>query len=401
MGAGVKARGHVAEHLVALLRGGQRPHLGIGVEPRADLDLLGLVRDPLDHLVVDVALDVQARAGIAALALVEEDAVGRARDCHVHVGILVEHLRALAAQFKRDLLEIARGGLHDQPADLGRAREGDLVDAVVGRERRARVAEPGHDVDHAGGQPGLEHQLTEPQRRERRLLGGLEYHGRAGGQCRAELPGRHQQWEVPRDDLPDDAHGLLARVGEHLRPGRGNGGDRDRVALDLRRPARHVMKQVGGQGDVRRLRDRQRLAVVERLEHGQLVSVPLDQIADAMDDLAALGRRHPAPARALVVKAPASRSNGKLDVLGCAVRHAPETLLSRRVERLEGLPARRLDPFAVDQQTAGRANEVLGLLSHALGSARNGLWRLRRVVRTGRRRVGHARLLTLAFGPDR
>ena len=126
---------------------------------------------------IDVALDVQARAGVAALALVEEDAVGGAGDRDVHVGVLVEHLRALAAQLERDLLEIARRRLHDQPADLGRAGEGDLVDAVVGRERRTGVAEPGHDVDHACGQPGLQHQLTEPQRRQRRLLGGLEHDG--------------------------------------------------------------------------------------------------------------------------------------------------------------------------------------------------------------------------------
>jgi hypothetical protein len=38
------------------------------------------VGDSLDDLVVDVAIDVQARAGVAALALVEEDAVPLAVD---------------------------------------------------------------------------------------------------------------------------------------------------------------------------------------------------------------------------------------------------------------------------------------------------------------------------------
>ena len=73
-----------------LLGGDQRPHLGVGVEPVADLDLLGLVGDALDDLVVDLALDVQARAGVAALALVEEDAAGRAGDRDVHVGVVEE-----------------------------------------------------------------------------------------------------------------------------------------------------------------------------------------------------------------------------------------------------------------------------------------------------------------------
>src|SRR4029077_15254460 len=38
--ARLEAGRHVADHLVALLGGGQRPHLGGGVEARADLDLL-------------------------------------------------------------------------------------------------------------------------------------------------------------------------------------------------------------------------------------------------------------------------------------------------------------------------------------------------------------------------
>ena len=177
VGAGVHARGHVAEHLLVLLGGDQRPHLGVGVEPLADLDLPGLVGDPLDDLVIDLALDVQARARAAALALVEEDAVGRTRDRDLQVGVLEEHLRALAAQLERDLLQVARGRLHDQLADLGRAGEGDLVDAVVGSDRRAGVSEAGHDVDHAVREPGLHHQLTESQRRQRRLLGGLEHDG--------------------------------------------------------------------------------------------------------------------------------------------------------------------------------------------------------------------------------
>ena len=55
------------------------------------------------------------------------------------------------------------------------------------------------------GKPDLADQLRQPQRRERRLLGGLEHHGVAAGERRAELPGRHQQREVPRDDLAHHA----------------------------------------------------------------------------------------------------------------------------------------------------------------------------------------------------
>src|SRR6185312_915260 len=56
---------HVAEHLVALLRGGQRPHLGVGVQPRADGDLTGQIRDALDHLVEDTARSMSSAAPCA------------------------------------------------------------------------------------------------------------------------------------------------------------------------------------------------------------------------------------------------------------------------------------------------------------------------------------------------
>ena len=70
------------------------------------------------------------------------------------------------------------------------------------------------------GIPASSAELAEPQGGQRRLLGGLEDHRAAGRQRRAELPARHQQREVPRDDLAADADRLLARVGEDARVAR-------------------------------------------------------------------------------------------------------------------------------------------------------------------------------------
>ena len=200
---------------------------------------------------------------------------------------------------------------------------------------------------------------------------------------------------------PTTPTGSRTRVGEKLRtqgdvrPMIGIG-----VALDLvaqpacnergRRPARCPPPG-----------DRQRLAVVERLERGQLVRVLLDQIADAMDHLAALGRRHPPPVRALVVKAATSRRHRELNVLGRAVRHRPETLFSRRIERLKRLPARRLDPFAIDQQTTRLTNELLDVLSQPLRKARKGLRLSPRRWWRGSVWKSTCWLLTVAFVGDR
>ena len=51
----------------------------------------------------------------------------------------------------------------DQPADLRRAGEGDLVHVRMGGQRRAgRFAQAGNDVDHALGEAGLFDQLAQP-----------------------------------------------------------------------------------------------------------------------------------------------------------------------------------------------------------------------------------------------
>ena len=77
------------------------------------------------NLVADRAVDQQARAGVADLAHVGEDAAigGGDRAIEIrHVGH--EHLRRLAAALERDALHVRLAGvLQDQLADLGRAGE--------------------------------------------------------------------------------------------------------------------------------------------------------------------------------------------------------------------------------------------------------------------------------------
>src|ERR1022692_3576705 len=118
------------------------------------------------------ALDDQARASDAALAVVEEDRIGCALDGR-GPGIVEDDVGALAAQFQGQLLQVAaRCCRHDQLAYLGGAGEGDLVHIVVGGQRRAGgLAEAGHHVHHAIGHAGLGHQLRQPQRGQPRPIG--------------------------------------------------------------------------------------------------------------------------------------------------------------------------------------------------------------------------------------
>ena len=51
---------------------------------------------------------------------------------------------------------------------------------------------------------------------KRCLLGRLENHGIAGGQRRRQLPDRHEDGEVPRNDLSHDAQGFVEMIGDRV-----------------------------------------------------------------------------------------------------------------------------------------------------------------------------------------
>ena len=294
--------------------------------------------------------------GHAALPVVEEDGVGGPRD-RVRGGVVEDDVGRLAAELQGDLLEVPGRRVHDQLPDLGRPGEGDLVNHRVGGEGGpGRLAVAGDDVDHAVRDARLGDQAREADRGQRRLLGRLHHHGVARGQRRPELPRGHQQREVPGDDLADDADRLAQRVGVEVRARHVGHRDVDRVALDLGRPAGHVVEQVRRQRDVRAEGDGVGLAVVQALELRQLLGVLEDQVADAPDDPAALRRRDAAPG-ALVEGLPGG-PDGAVDVLGIALGHVRQRLAGGRVGRLERLARGGVDPLPVDEQLAWGGGEL-------------------------------------------
>ncbi len=272
-------------------------------------------------------------------------------------GIVEHDVGALAAEFQGQLLQVASPrGRDDQLAHLGGTGEGNLVHVIVGGQGRSGgLAEAGYHVHHTVGHAGLGDEPGQAQRGQRSLLGGLEDHAVASGERRAELPRRHQQREVPRDNLPDHAERLAQRVGVEVRARHVGHRDVDRVALDLGGPAGHVVEQVCGQWHVSRLRHGEGLAVVQRLELGQLVGVLQDQVTDPPDDPPPLRRGHPAP-RTLLERPP-RRPHSPVDVLGTALGDPGEHLPRRGVGRLERPARRRVAPLPVDEQLSRGADE--------------------------------------------
>jgi hypothetical protein len=100
--------------------------------------------------------------------------------------------------------------------------------------------------------------------------------------------------------------------------------------------------------DVARLLDR--LAVVDRLQHGQLPRPFLDRAGDAIEVLGPLAARQasPRPLR------PPRRGHGGVDVLRSGGGDLGEDLLGGRVDGLEGAAVTGLDELAADEQAVGR-----------------------------------------------
>ncbi|MCY1309061.1 hypothetical protein D9M70_591160 [compost metagenome] len=96
---------NIAGNFFQMLRRDDRADLGFRIERIADLDLGRKLSDPPRHLVGDIAMQDQARTGIAAFTGVEIGAEDGGIDEFVEIGVREHDLRVLAAEFQRHLLQ--------------------------------------------------------------------------------------------------------------------------------------------------------------------------------------------------------------------------------------------------------------------------------------------------------
>ena len=275
---------------LAVRRRDQRAHLGRVVLGIADLHAARRLDQQLDEAVVGAALDEDARARAAVLAGVVEDRVRRRRGRLLEVGVGEDDVGRLAAELERDALDRRGRALHHRAPDLGRAGEADLRHVrVLDQAAADDGALADEDVDDALRDPGLEHELGQPQRRQRRQLGRLQDDRVAARERGPELPGGDVEREVPRHDQADDAERLAEGDVDAA-------ADRDRLAVVL----------VDGAGvEVEDLRDHpdlgpragDRLADVARLDPRELLAVLLDERGEPAQQPRPVGRRNGSPGR--------------------------------------------------------------------------------------------------------
>ena len=198
------------------------------------------------------------------------------------------------------------------------------------RQRRpGNRTDAGDDVHHAVGESGFGEQFDELQRRERGVLGRLQDDCVSRGQRGRKLPGCDQRWIVPRRDRGDNAQWLTHREAEsplwsevrqrHARPD------------DFVGPTREVAKHRSRSGYVSDYGVMEQLSHLDCLERRQRMSVSLDEVGNAREDLAALGCRSPRPL-AVLERGTCCR-NGAVDIHRARRRHLGDDLLGRGVVR--------------------------------------------------------------------
>ena len=204
------------DHLVVLHAILDGPELRGGIEPVAHRPLARFFGKRLAQRVVDLLVRVDALDGHAHLAAVHEACEEQLRRDDLRVDVVEHDGRIVAAQLERHALQRARRAGHHLLARRDGAGERDLVDArMLGHPLAQRIA-AGEDVDHAA-RKHVPQQLTDLQRAERRVRGGLQDNRVAGVERRHERPGREIDGRVPRRDDARDAQRDITQLDALLR----------------------------------------------------------------------------------------------------------------------------------------------------------------------------------------
>ena len=176
-------------------------------------------------------------------------------------------------------------------ADLGAAGEGDFANAIIAANGRANgTARAGEAGDGLGGQACLKQNIHQLQGRERSVGGGLDEHGVAAGDGRADLVRHEVEREIKRRNGRDNADGHAQGEPELARA--------TRRGIERQHLAREAARFIGGK--VNRLRRAryfelalgQDFAFLGGNEHADFVHPSAHQRGRFAQDFATLQRRH-------------------------------------------------------------------------------------------------------------
>jgi len=135
-------------------------------------------------------------------------------------------------------------------------------------------------------------------------------------------------------------------------------------AFDLGRPACHVAQEVDCKGHIHVARHHHRLAVVERLDFGELLRVGLDQIGKFQQQALTVDRTHLRPLARL--EGLTGSRHRAVDIRCRTGRHRRKGLAAGRVNHLERLTTLGIEPFGANQHALRSRQKLAGSLTDEL-----------------------------------
>jgi len=122
----------------------------------------------------------------------------------IKVSVFSDDIGGFSSKLKGNSLKVLFMGIsHDIVTDLGRASEGNFIDSWMPGKVSSNVSKTRYDVDNTSWEASFLNELSHSQSGKRGLLSCFHDDSASSSKSWGELPGLHEQWEVPRDNLSD------------------------------------------------------------------------------------------------------------------------------------------------------------------------------------------------------
>ena len=305
---------------------------------------------PVDHLLVHAAVDDRPSRRGADLPAVERPDAADRRHRRGHVGVVEHDASALAAELEQQPLHRRAAGTEDLLTDRRRAGEADHVDvARLGQRRRRFGPRRRDDVDDAGREADVVHDLGELDDGERVLRRRLHHDRAADRERGSDLAGLVHEREVVGRDAGDRADGGPVDDGAHQAAGRQRRGRhrrrRQRDPEILGRVAGVALEAIDGDGHLHpRSHHRRRPGLGDDQRHQ--VGLPLaEPVGDGEQQPSPLLLRRAAPGGERLLRG----ASGRLRLFDRCFRGLADDLLGGGVRHVAGA-AVAVDPVAADQE---------------------------------------------------
>ena len=136
------------------------------------------------------------------MALIKKDPIDDPLNRLIDWRIFEDNVGRLSTQLESISFVRPRHRTTDRLSNSGRTSKRNLIDARMLHQSLSGFTVSADNVHHSCWKFGIFQQLRQFQRGERRGLSGLQHHRVATSQGRSDFPGRHQEREIPRNDLP-------------------------------------------------------------------------------------------------------------------------------------------------------------------------------------------------------